>query len=95
MKISPIVLFAYNRPNHTKAMLETLSNCELFNKSDIYIFLDGPKFSAEDKYRVNKVSILVNCFKKKFKNVKVKKSHKNLCGFWNIVQQATFRFMCL
>lgn len=86
MKISPIVLFAYNRPNHTKAMLETLSNCELFNKSDIYIFLDGPKFSAEDKYQVNKVSILVNCFKKKFKNVKVKKSHKNLGLFKNLTK---------
>ena len=43
MKLSPIVLFVYKRPKHTKKVLEALADCELANKSHLYIFCDGPK----------------------------------------------------
>ena len=40
---APIVLFTYNRPQHTKALLDSLaSNCEAAN-STLYVFSDGPK----------------------------------------------------
>ena len=41
--LSPIVLFVYNRPNHTLKLLESLERNELANNSTLYIFCDGPK----------------------------------------------------
>lgn len=46
MTLSPIILFIYNRPNHTKQTLEALSNNTLASQSDLFIFADGPKNTA-------------------------------------------------
>jgi hypothetical protein len=44
--ISPIVLFVYNRPNHTLKLLESLKKNELSNFSTLFIFCDGPKSNS-------------------------------------------------
>ena len=44
--LSPIILFIYNRPAHTKQTLETLSSNTLAQSSDLFIYADGPKESA-------------------------------------------------
>ncbi len=41
MQKVPIVIFAYNRPNHFKRVMIALENYNISNK--IYLFLDGPK----------------------------------------------------
>ncbi len=48
MELAPIVLFVYNRPEHTRACLEYLAQNELAAKSELYIFADGAKPGSED-----------------------------------------------
>ena len=43
MSLAPIVLFVYNRPDHTRRTLEALMNNILADQSDLFIFADGPK----------------------------------------------------
>ena len=43
MKNSPILLFVYNRPDHTLKTLEALSQNTLAKESHLFIFADGPK----------------------------------------------------
>ncbi|MCX6180744.1 MAG: glycosyltransferase family 2 protein [Bacteroidetes bacterium] len=45
MKLSPIVLFVYNRPNHVKRTLESLTENVLANESELIVYSDGPKNS--------------------------------------------------
>jgi hypothetical protein len=42
-KLSPIVLFVYNRPEHTKRTLEALQNNDLAQDSELIIFSDEAK----------------------------------------------------
>jgi hypothetical protein len=51
MKLAPIALFVYNRPQHTRQTVEALKQNELANQSDLFVFSDGPK-SVSDKARV-------------------------------------------
>lgn len=51
-ELAPIVLFVYNRPEHTVRTIEALKNNELADLSTLIIYSDGPKNSlAEDKVR--------------------------------------------
>lgn len=46
MRLAPIVLFVYNRPEHTRKTLETLMANELADRSELIVFADGPKQNA-------------------------------------------------
>ncbi len=46
MKSAPIILFVYNRPRHTKAVLEALKRDPLAHESRLYVYSDGPKDPA-------------------------------------------------
>ena len=46
MKLTPIVIFAYNRESHFKRVSMAIQNNKIKNK--IYFFLDGPK-NIKDK----------------------------------------------
>ncbi|MEP0263904.1 DapH/DapD/GlmU-related protein [Dokdonia sp.] len=46
--LSPIVLFVYNRPEHTLQTLEALKNNEGANESVLYIYADGPKDQTDN-----------------------------------------------
>ncbi len=50
-ELTPIVLFVYNRPWHTKKTIEALKNNELAGESDLFIFADN---TVDDK---NKESV--------------------------------------
>lgn len=54
MELAPIILFTYNRLFHTEETIKALQKNELANKSDLFIFSDGPK-NNEHKEEVNKV----------------------------------------
>lgn len=43
MNLAPIILFVYNRLDHTKLTIEALKNNLLAVESDLIIFSDGPK----------------------------------------------------
>lgn len=51
---SPIVLFVYNRPWHTRQTVEALKKNELADKSELFIFSDGWK-NDQDKTKVLEV----------------------------------------
>ena len=43
--MSPIALFVYNRPDHTRRTLQSLAAADGAERSDLYIFADGPRDS--------------------------------------------------
>ena len=47
MSLAPIALFAYNRPTHLHQAVQSLLSNELAAASDIFIFSDGPRSSAQ------------------------------------------------
>jgi hypothetical protein len=49
MNTAPIIVFAYNRPNHLRKTLTWLGQNELASQSTLYIFCDGPKPNSTDE----------------------------------------------
>jgi len=47
--LSPIILFVYNRPEHTRRTVEALLKNALADKSSLYIFSDGARNESELK----------------------------------------------
>ncbi|MEO8087099.1 MAG: hypothetical protein ABI763_09785 [Bacteroidota bacterium] len=45
---APIALFVYNRPEHSRIVLDFLAKNELAGESKLYIFADGPKKNASE-----------------------------------------------
>ncbi len=43
MSLAPVALFTYNRPVHTRQVIETLQRNRLCPETDLFIFSDGPK----------------------------------------------------
>ncbi len=75
MDLAPIVLFVYNRPDHTKRTLDALSKNTLAEQSVLYIFCDGPKEDASD------IEI------KHINDVRNVVAEKNWCGEVNIIER--------
>lgn len=50
-KYAPIVIFLYNRLDHTKKMIESLLKNKEINESDVYIFCDGAKNKNDMKVK--------------------------------------------
>ena len=51
MQFAPIILFVYNRPEHTQMTLKSLSENVLASESDLIVFADGPKANANEEQR--------------------------------------------
>lgn len=49
--LAPIVVFAYNRPDHLRQTLEALAKNDLASQSVLYIYCDGAKENATDEQR--------------------------------------------
>lgn len=66
MTLSPIVLFVYNRPDHTQRTVESLKKNELALQSELFIFSDYPKNdqTKESVDEVRKYIKTVDGFKK-------------------------------
>ena len=47
--LAPVVLFVYNRPEHTGQTLKALAKNRLAEKSTLYIYSDGPRKGDEKK----------------------------------------------
>ncbi|MEH1988899.1 hypothetical protein [Nostoc sp.] len=59
MKYSPISLFVYKRPEHTRRAIESLMQCPEFYDSPVYVFCDGIK-KEEDRDKVVQTRELVH-----------------------------------
>lgn len=54
MRLAPIVLFVYNRPDHTRQTVEALQQNILADESELFIYSDAPK----DTTSIKKVSLV-------------------------------------
>lgn len=75
MKLAPIVLFVYNRPEHTKKTLNALKKNILAKESKLFIFSDSAK-SEKDVEKVNEVRKIIKNITG-FKSVNIFNSKKN------------------
>lgn len=75
---APIILFVYNRPEHTKQTVEALLRNRLAAESELYIFADGAKegASADQCNRIRQVREYISAITG-FREVHVEVSEKN------------------
>ena len=66
---SPVALFVYNRLDHTRSTVESLMNNKGADKTEVFVFSDGPK-SSVDNTAVNDVREYIKSISG-FKSVKV------------------------
>ncbi len=93
--LAPIVFFGYNRPNHTRLALESLSKNELAAESTLYIYVDGPKQNASEETKnaieeVKKIVQEVNWCKEVILKISPHNKgmfHSNIDGITEIVQK--------
>lgn len=74
--LSPIVLFVYNRPEHTRKTVEALQKNFLTKESELFIFSDGPK-NEFDATKVQEVRRYLKTISG-FKSVSLIEREKNL-----------------
>lgn len=51
---APVILFTYNRPDHTKRTIEALAANELAEETELYVFSDAAKKEA-DRHKVQEI----------------------------------------
>ena len=54
MKLAPVILFAYNRPNHIKRTIDSVLKNKEARESDLFVFSDAPK-REDDKLKVEQL----------------------------------------
>ena len=66
MRLSPIVLFAYNRPGHIQQTIDALRKNHLAEESELFIFSDAPrdKKAEEDVSKVREYIKTIAGFKR-------------------------------
>jgi len=72
---APIVLFVYNRPEHTRKTLDSLAANFLASESDLFIYSDAPTDQSENENVQTVRSIIKNV--KGFKSVNIIERDKN------------------
>lgn len=97
MNYAPLVVFAYNRADKIKLVLEALNNNKYVEETDLFVFCDASNPKKEnDSIKVNEVKSYLEEFKSKsnFKRIVVNYSigHKGLAksvisGVTNLVNQ--------
>lgn len=87
MSYAPIVLFVYNRPEHTRRTVEALKKNELAAESDLIVFSDAPKVES-DAANVDEVREYVRKVGG-FKSVTVVERNQNLGLAQSIIDGVT------
>lgn len=86
MRFSPIVLFTYNRLHHTEQTVKALKENFYADKSELFIFSDGPKKGDEKK--VKEVRKFLKSIKG-FKNITIVERSENFGLAKNIIDGVT------
>ena len=78
MTLAPIVLFVYNRPEHTRQTVEGLLGNAEAKDSTLYIFADGPKATATDadKAKISAVRAYIHSISG-FRDIVIKEQETN------------------
>ena len=50
-KTAPVILFTYNRPEHTRRTIEALAKNELAQDTELFVFSDAAKKEARSEER--------------------------------------------
>ena len=74
--LAPIAVFAYNRPFSLQQTLDALSKNEEAIKSELFVFIDGPK-STKESHLVDYAEKIAISFTKLFKSLTIFKSDIN------------------
>lgn len=85
---APIVLIAFNRPEHTKKTISALAQNFGAIDSDLYCFIDGAR-NAEDVAMQNTIVDIVNDYLKAFKSISIIQREVNFGLAKNIIQAVT------
>lgn len=75
MTIAPIILFTFNRLEHTKRTVEALKQNSLASETELYIYSDGPRDENERKI-VNEVRDYIKTIRG-FKKITIIEQNKN------------------
>ena len=75
MKLASIALFAFNRPEHLSRTVQALRTCPLASDSELYLFVDGPRHTA-DRSKVEQVRAVGHAITG-FKRVQVQERQEN------------------
>ena len=59
MASTPIALFCFNRPAHTRTVLEALANCKDADNHDLHVFIDGPR-TEKERHLIDEVAQLMH-----------------------------------
>lgn len=51
MNLAPVIIFNYNRPDHSLRTWEALAQNEYATLTELYLYCDGPKTNASDEMR--------------------------------------------
>lgn len=51
MELTPVIIFNYNRPDHSLQTWEALSRNQYAADTELYLYCDGPKANASDEMR--------------------------------------------
>lgn len=91
--LAPVIIFLYNRPDHSKLCLESLKTNDLIKHTELHIYIDGPKIDAkpEELQRIEEVKSLassVNWSKKL--TIHVSEVNRGLDDFLPIVMDEVF-----
>ena len=76
--LSPIIVFAYNRPDHLRRTLQALDQNELAEKSELFVFVDGAK-NERDQEKVHETKRVLKDFEEKnhFQKIEITASKEN------------------
>ncbi len=90
MNCAPVIVFAYNRPEHVRRTLDALSRHVLSDESVLFVYCDGAKDHANDenKRRIEQVRLIARSIKG-FKDVHVIERERNYGLACNIVDAVT------
>lgn len=85
MELAPIIVFNYNRPDHSLRTWEELSRNRYAQDSELYLYCDGPKANASEdcRLKIEELHALAQSYAReakaagKFKDVHVVLAEKN------------------
>lgn len=91
MKLTPVILFVYNRPIHTQNILDSLAKNNKANETLLYIFCDGPKENASEEI-IKKIDEVKKVIKKetRFKQIIINENERNKGLAQSIIDGVTF-----
>ena len=87
MHFAPILLFVYNRPEHTRRCIESLQKNSLASESSLFIYADGAKDSTQQE-AVNEVRNYIRTIQG-FKQITLMERNENWGLAQNIIDGVT------